>query len=412
MAEQNQSKNLSPAWTCLSVPYFRPLLLSHIFFTLGGRALAVVIGFQVYDFSQKAIALGLLGLIEAVPAIALFLYGGYISDRYDRRRILLYTTAVSVVCGGLLTYFSTDLNHFGLTALYAVIFLAGMARGFADPARSAFEAQIIPRHLMLHASAWVAGSWQACAVLGPALGGLSYGYFGPVWTYLLITSCFGLAFLALLAIPPHPLTEMSQEKSVLKSMVEGVRYVFKDQVLFSSMALDLFAVLFGGAVALFPIYARDILKVGPEGLGLLAAAPSVGSMIAMAWAMIRPPKENAGKTLLWSVAGFGVCIMIFGLSKSFALSIISLIFSGAFDGISVVIRRSIVRIMSPPALRGRIAAVAWIFIGSSNEIGAFESGVAASLIGPVPAVWAGGLVTLLVVSIVARTAPKLRALQF
>ena len=402
------STRFSDAWLSLGVRDFRVYLLSTAFFTLASRALAVVIGFQVYHLSHRPIALGLLGLVEAIPAVGLSLYGGHVSDRADRRNILLATTLVSVACAGLLSLLSE--KGVGLFWFYAVIFLAGIARGFADPAGSAFEAQIVPRPLMVNASAWAATVWQTCAIVGPALGGLSYGMFGPAPTYLAIGTSFACSWIAVALVPSRPIPA-PDETSVLRSISEGVRYVFRDQVLLGSMALDLFAVLFGGATALFPIFAADILKVGPQGLGLLAAAPSAGSLVALAWAMRRPPKKRAGETLLWSVTGFGVSMIAFGLSRSFALSLVCLAFSGLFDGISVVVRRSILRLMSPEPLRGRIAAVSWIFIGSSNEIGAFESGVVASLIGTVPAVWGGGAVTLLVAAFVARRMPRLRSLS-
>ncbi len=399
------------AWGSIKIPNFRLFLLSNIFFTLAGRALAVVIGFQIYSITRTAISLGALGLVEAVPALALVLYGGHLSDRKDRRKILLVTTAVSVLCGGLFVYFSTDAERFGVFSLYCLIFVIGIARGFADPARTALEAQIIPRPLMMNASTWSASVWMICAIIGPALGGLAYGYLGPVWTYSFISAGFLLAWLAVFLIPSHPLKSIPKEESVVKSIAEGVKFVWNHEILLSSMTLDLFAVLFGGATALFPIFAADILKVGPQGLGLLAAAPAVGSLIALIWAMKRPPKEHAGMSLMLSVAGFGISMIVFGLSTSFVLSLISLVFSGAFDGVSVVVRRSIIRLMSPDHMRGRIASVGWIFIGSSNEIGAFESGVIASLIGAAPAVWTGGILTLLVVAAVYKRTPNLRKLR-
>ncbi len=398
-------------WDSIKIPNFRLFLLSNIFFTLAGRALAVVIGFQIYSLTHKAISLGVLGLVEAIPALMLVLYGGHLSDRIERRRILLVTTAVSVLCGALFVYFSTDAQKFGVNSLYALIFAIGIARGFADPARTAFEAQIIPRQFMVNASAWSGSVWMVCAIIGPALGGLSYGYLGPVWTYSFIAAGFLFSWLTIFSIPSHPLKFVPKEESVLKSISEGVKFVFNHEILLSSMCLDLFAVLFGGATALFPIFAADILKVGPQGLGLMAAAPAAGSLAALVWAMKRPPKQHAGMSLLLSVAGFGVSMIVFGLSKSFVLSLISLVFSGAFDGVSVVVRRSIIRLMSPDHMRGRVASVGWIFIGSSNEIGAFESGLIASMIGAVPAVWAGGIVTLLVVAIVYKKTPNLRTLR-
>jgi MFS family permease len=381
------------------------------FSTLASRALAVALGYQIYEFSRDPLALGISGLVAAIPAIGLSLLGGHFADRHDRRTIVLTTRAVSVVAALAFAGLSSNVQAFGLGALYAVVFVAGIARGFADPASSAFEAQVVPRELYVNASTWAGAMWEVTSIAGPALGGVVYALLGVTNTYLMIALLYAAGWVCMSLIKKKPMPPPQAGESMWTSIAIGVRYVFRSQIFVGAMALDLFAVLFGGAVALLPIFASDILKVGPGGLGLLVAAPSVGALISMLWATRHPPIKNAGRILLAVVAGFGISTIVFALSENFALSLLALAMAGMFDGVSVVIRETILRLYSPEALRGRIAAVNWIFIGSSNEIGAFESGVAARLLGTVPAVWLGGIVTLLVVAATAVLAPKLREMD-
>ena len=402
-------------YAALRLPEFRLLLLAGGFGSVAGRCLAVIIGFQVYALTHNPFSLGLLGLIEAIPAVSLALFGGHIADRNERRSILLRTQAVSVVCALCLAYISAQAQTSGMMAalygLYGVVFVAGIARGFSDPAATAFEAQVIPQRLFASASAWSSSLWQACSIGGPALGGFAYDLLKPVGAYLMIAAFYAISLICTTFIAPKPKPEVIEGESIFESIAVGVRYVFKNQVIVGSMALDLFAVLFGGAVALLPIFATDILHVGARGLGFLTAAPSVGALVVMLYSTRRPPVANAGRNLFWCIAGFGISIIVFALSTNFYLSLLMLALSGMFDGVSVVIRKTILRLMSPEHLRGRIAAVNWIFIGSSNEIGAFESGLAAGLLGTVRSVWLGGILTLLVVATTAVLAPKLRELK-
>ncbi len=395
----------------LRLPEFRYWLASASFSTLAGRSLAVAIGYQIYELTRDPLALGVLGLVEAIPAVGLSLFGGHFADRHDRRRIVLITRAISVLAAIAFALISLNIQAVGVSALYAVVFIAGMARGFADPASSAFEAQVVPRALYVNAATWSGSVWQATAIVGPALGGFVYAFFGVTNTYWMIATLLALAWIFMALIKPKPMPPAQADESIWESIAVGVRYVFHNQILVGSMALDLFAVLFGGAIALLPVFASDILQVGPSGLGLLVAAPSVGALVSMLYATRFPPMKNAGKILLGSVAGFGVSIIVFALSRNFYLSLFALALSGMFDGISMVIRETILRLFSPEHLRGRIAAVSWIFIGSSNELGAFESGVAARFLGTIPAVWLGGVVTLIVVGLTSVFAPKLRELD-
>ena len=393
-------------------PDFRYLFAATACATFAGRALAVVVGYEVYAIMHDPLALGGLGLIEAIPAISLALYGGHVADRRDRRSILCATLLALTLCGFALALFSSfSSGRAQLVMLYAIVFVAGIARGFSEPAASALEAQVVPRNLLINCSTLMASCWLTAGVLGPLAGGVVFALLGGGWTYLGVGALYLIAWTAAMRIEPKPAPESQQDESVWQSVSTGVRYVLGDQVLLGSMALDLFAVLFGGAIALLPVFASDILHVGPIGLGVLKAAPTTGALLTMLWATQRPPVRNAGRNLFLSVAAFGLAMIVFACSQSIYLSVVALFFSGVFDGISVVIRRSIVRLMSPEHLRGRIAAVSMIFIGSSNELGALESGVAAAAIGVVRSVWMGAVVTLMVVAGAAIFAPKLRRLS-
>ncbi len=394
------------------LPDFRRLLLANACATLAGRALAVVVGYQVYALTKSPFSLAYLGLIEAIPALSLALYGGHVADRCNRRTILRWTLATLVGCAALIAALAAaGSGGLSLAALYAIVFVVGIARGFAEPAISAWEAQLIPPPIMVKASAWISTTWLSCAILGPVLGTLSLQYAGTAATYSGFAALFAAAWIAVSCMPTYIVSPPPDGESVWQSIAAGVKYVARDQVLLGSMALDLFAVLFGGAIAILPIFASDILRVGPVGLGLLNAAPNVGALATMLLATRRPPLRHAGRNLLIAVAGFGVSMIVFALSRSLVLSLAALALAGVCDGISVVVRRSIVRLLSPPHLRGRIAAVGMVFIGASNELGAFESGLAACWLGAVRSVWAGGLLTLFVVAATAAAAPRLRRLR-
>ncbi len=398
----------------LKIPNIRFFLGSVGSFTLASRALAVVIGFQIYQLTHNPLNLGWLGLIEALPALSLVLFGGYIADHYNRKKILLITRGISLICALFLGFLSTKHEATSLLGLYSIVFLAGIARGFSDPANSAFEAQVIPKHLIVNGSSWIASVWIGCSFIGPALIGFAFDSVGAEGSYLIVAFFFLISGLCTLAIKPTPQTKPLAKEPLFKSIALGWNFVFRNQALMAAMALDLFAVLFGGAMALLPIYANDILHVGAKGFGLLNAAPSIGALIIMLIATHYAPQiiKHAGRNLLLTVVGFGISILIFAFSKNFYLSIAMLALSGIFDGISMVIRRSLVRLLSPDDMRGRIASVSWIFVCSSNELGAFESGMVAALIGTVPCVAAGGVVTLLVVLGAATLAPQLRNLRF
>jgi MFS family permease len=391
----------------LKLPEIRALLFAVASSVLASSALGAVIGYQVYQLAKDPLALGLLGLIEAIPALGLALIGGFVADRLERRGIVLVTTLVMV----LASLGFALLANSSLWSMYAIVFVIGVARGFSSPALGALEAQVVPQHLTVVASSWLSASWIGCGIAGPALGGFAFDAFGSSNTFFIIAGLYSIAVCGVLLIAKKPKPIPPEGERMLESIALGVRFVAKNQILLGSMALDLFAVLFGGAIALLPIFANEILKVGASGFGFLVAAPSVGAFSMMLFAAHYPPNKNAGRNLMLSVAGFGCTMIVFALSKTFYLTLFALMLSGVFDGYSMVIRKSIVRLESPEHMRGRIASVSSIFIGASNELGALESGVAAKLLGTSRSVWIGGLVTLLVVAATAFYAPKLRDLQ-
>ncbi len=396
----------------LKIPDIRLFIGSVGFFTLASRALAVVIGFQIYQITHNPFSLGILGLFEAIPAITLIPFGGYAADHFNRRKILLVTRAASCLCAAVLAFLSLEGGADSLWGLYAVIFLAGVARGFADPANTAFEALVVPRHLTVNASSWISSTWISCSVAGPAAIGFIFDAWGAAGAYTVIAVCFIASWICTLLIAPKPQPPPEKKEPIFQSIWAGWRFVFSNPPLLSAMALDLFAVLFGGAIALLPVFAHDILHVGAKGLGVLNAAPSLGALVITLLATHKPPIARAGRNLLLAVGGFGISILVFAFSTNFWLSLAALFFSGVFDGVSVVIRRSMVRLLSPDAMRGRVAAASWVFICASNELGAFESGLVAAWIGTVPCVAAGAAVTIGIVALTSVFSSQLRGLRF
>jgi MFS family permease len=405
------ASNESSPGALLRMPEMRALLAARGLATLGMSAIATVVAFQTYEVTRDPLALGLLGLVEAIPALALMLFGGHIADRYDRRRIILITGWVLVAGALALAVLSLDPASVGLAGILAVVFLIGVAAGFERPALTAFETQVIPIEHATRGASWSGGVWMTGAILGPALGGLAVAFIGTPGTYVLIALIMAVAVLCAARIAPKPMPPVQAGERITTSLASGIRYVARSRLLAGSMALDLFAVFFGGMIALLPVFASDVLHVGPVGLGVLRTAPAVGALLAMVVTARVPPRRRAGRVFLGCVAIFGVSVIVFGLSTDFLLSLAALFVAGLADGVGVVIRTVILRVESPEALRGRIAAVNHVFIGASNELGAFESGVAATLLGVVPSVVAGGLVTLVVVAAVAVLVPDLRRLD-
>ncbi len=387
------------------------MLLAAVTSTLASRAVALTVAYQLYELTKNPLTLGLLGLVEAIPALSLALFGGVVADRNDRRRILLMTISVEVLCALGFALYAPHAPGSGIWPLLALIFTLGLARGFSDPALPAFQAQVVPRELLLRAAAWRSSAGQAAAIAGPALGGVLYAAIGPGGAYSVAMTLLLVSLGCIFYVKPKPVPAFNAGEPFAQSIKAGLAFVLQRQVLVGSMALDLFSVLFGGAVALLPIFASDILKVGPTGLGVLVAAPSIGALAVMLYATKHPPGKGAGRTLLIVIAGFGLSIIVFGLSRNFYLSVAALIATGLFDGVSMVIRSATLQLKAPDHMRGRVNAVSGMFIGASNELGAFESGVAAKLLGTARSVWLGGIVTLIVVGVTAYLAPELRAMD-
>jgi MFS family permease len=406
------------AFAALRVPNFRQYIIALFTLTLGIQIQGTVVGWQIYDLTHDALALGLVGLAEAVPSIASSLYAGHVVDQRDRRIVALTALLVLLACSGALFWLAHD-QPFGATlatsarvqCIYGVIIVSGFARAFLQPARQALSAELVPPPLFSNSITWRSGSWQLAAVLGPALGGLLYAVGGSALAYLTDCALMAVAWLVLAGVKHRSPVRSASNEPLWESVTSGVRFVFGEPVLLSALSLDLFSVLFGGATALLPIFAKEILQTGPEGLGVLRAAPAAGAVLTSILLTRWPPFARAGRNLLLSVAGFGVFTIAFGLSRSFYLSTVCLFAAGACDMVSVVIRSLLLQGRTPEALLGRVSAVNQIFIGSSNEIGAFESGVTARWWGAVTAVVVGGAATLGVVATIAWRVPTLRALR-
>ena len=383
---------------------FRAYIGMRFFFTFANQMQAVVIGFYIYQLTKSAFALGLVGLCEAIPAISIALYGGYIADKSEKRKMLLMI--FFIVFFASLTIFavtSKDLAphlHAGwiVPIVYGMIFLNGLARAFYGPATFAIYAQSIPKELYPNGSTWSSSSWQIASVIGPAAGGLIYGYFGISITFVVILAFLLVSLVLVYLLKKYPPVYVPKE-NIWFSLKEGLNFVFNSKMMVGAMSLDLFSVFFGGAVALLPVFANDILKVGSEGLGVMRATSSLGAVLTMLVMTRFSPMNRPWRNLLIAVTGFGCSIICFGLSRSFYLSLFFLFTEGAFDSVSVIIRGTLMQLLTPEQMRGRVSAVNSMFIGSSNEIGAFESGTSARLLGTVPSVLFGGTMTLIVVTI-------------
>jgi MFS family permease len=392
---------------------FRWYIVSLFTMVVGSQLQAVVVGWQVYGLTHDPLSLGLIGLAEALPFIAVALPAGYLADRQDRRTISAASLFVLACCSAALLAFSLSrglLVGVGVGPIYATIFVSGIARGILQPARQALSAEIIPRDVYQNAIAWRSSSWQTAAVIGPAIGGLLYGFAGAAASYGVAMVLLLVALVAFLMVRYVTAPRALGSTSMVAELLTGLRFVWSEHAILAALSLDLFSVFLGGAEALLPVFASEILKVGPQGLGLLRAAPAAGAVTMGIFLAHRPPFRRAGRTMLAAVAVFALAIIGFGLSRGFYLSLALLALSGMADNVSVVIRSTLIQLLTPTEMLGRVSAVNSIFIGSSNELGAFESGVAARLLGAVPAVILGGSAALAVVGLTARLVPRLRTL--
>jgi MFS family permease len=402
----------------LKIPEFRSLVIGRFIFIMGLRMMSTLVGWWIYNLTNAPIAIGIVGLSEFIPAVSLALYAGHVIDLSEKRRLMLTGVSLYALAALLLLILSSSLGSKHLTPqlvaifIYLIIFGTGIIRSFTGPIFNVMLAQIVPKNKLQNAITWNTGGFLSASIIGHALGGFLIAGLGNTGT---LTVALMLVLTALMVLTmlkkKKPLNERG-EKKTWDSVKEGLHFVFRTKELLAAITLDLFAVLFGGAVALIPVYARDILKVGAEGFGLLNGASDMGSICIVILLTIYPLKKRQGLKLLFAVAGFGICIIIFGLSKLFWLSFIVLLISGFMDGISVVTRGTIMQLKTPDHMRGRVLSVNSMFINSSNELGQFESGIMARLLGVVPSVIFGGCMTLAVVVFTWFKAPTLRKMEY
>lgn len=390
---------------------FRRLLLYRIGATLSYQITMVAVGWHIYEITNSVISLGLIGLAELVPYFLLALYAGHAVDHYSRKLIAAIACMIHVLVALLLTAIALGWLMPPVPLIYCAVALIGAGRAVLRPSYTAIFGQIIPRKDLPRYTAYASSAFQICVVAGPGLGGLMIGFAGLEWTYLLAAVCgvIGLWGVTFIHAPQEKVSQLSGH--IFKSLLEGFDYVRKHELILGIMALDMFAVLFGGAVSILPAFVKEVLDAGPEALGILRAAPAAGAVLTGIYLAKRPLLTDSGRHLFLSVAGFGVAIIAFGLSTNMWVCALFLFISGCFDSISVVIRSSIMQLTTPDHMRGRISAINGIFIGSSNELGALESGIAASMLGLVPSIVFGGAATIAIVLITYKLAPHLSKLH-
>jgi MFS family permease len=386
----------------LRYPEFRNLVLGSFLFTLALLAQEVAIGYELYRVTRNPLSLGMIGLVEAVPFISFSLFGGHIADRYSKRKILLWSVGGVALSSIVLQMIARQQENFSqasfLLVIYLTIFIIGFCRAFLSPTATSLRAILVPIPLYENASAWGSSAWQVGAIVGPMMAGFLYAWIGFANTLLVVVFMVIASFFLYWQIGDKPVFVSDEKSEIIASIAQGIRFVFGTKIILYSISLDLFSVMFGGVMAILPIYAEDILHVGAQGLGILRAAPSLGAVLTLLLLTRFSPMQHAWKNLLWSVTGFGISILVFAVSPWMGLSVAMLFISGAFDSVSVVIRATILQVMTPDEMRGRVLAVNGIFLASSNELGAFESGLAAKLMGTVPSAVFGGVMTLLIVT--------------
>jgi MFS family permease len=402
----------------MRITEFRHLMFGRFLFIMGLRMMGTLVGWWIYELTNEPFAIGLIGLSEVIPAVSLSLYAGHIIDISEKRKLLLTGVALYFTCALFLLLLSTSFTacqiskHWIAFSIYVAIFFTGVFRSFTGPTFGTILSAIVPKKTIQNATTWGQGIWLGASVTGHAIVGFLIALLGNTGSLAIICSLVFAGYLFMFQLKPKPSLNEPGEKKTLESVKEGLRYVYQTKELFGALTLDLFAVLFGGAVAMIPVFAKDILNVGPIGFGWLNAASDIGSVIVIILLTAFPLKKAQGKKLLISVAIFGMCIIVFALSKMFWLTFAVLLISGIVDGISVVIRGTILQLKTPDNMRGRVMSVNSMFINSSNEFGQFESGVAAKMMGVVPSVVFGGCMTLLVVVITWFKAPTLKEMEY
>lgn len=415
MDEPNQ---LHDAFASMRIPEFRSLMIGRFAFIMGLRMMATLLGWWIYELTNAPIAIGLIGLSEVIPAVSLALYAGHIIDISEKRKLLLTCIGLYMLAAILLSILSTHFTAIHLkntiiaACIYGIVFGTGIIRSFTGPTFSALLGHIVPKKIIANATTWSQGTWLSASVTGHASAGFLIAGFGNTGTLITVIVLVSIALVVLFFLKPKPPLNERGEKKTWESVKEGLHFVYRTKELLSAITLDLFAVFFGGAVAMIPVYARDILKVGPEGFGFLNGASDLGSICIVILLTLFPLRKQQGKKLLIAVGIFGMCIIVFAISKIFWLSFVALLISGIVDGISVVVRGTIMQLKTPDNMRGRVLSVSSMFVNSSNELGQFESGMAAKLMGVVPSVVFGGCMTLLVVAVTWFKSPVLRKMEY
>ena len=404
-------------YAALRIREFNIFLLLRFILVFSWSMQFIVIEWEVYSLTKSALSLGIVGLMEVVPAILMALFAGHFVDQNEKKGLLFKCIIGFLIISlglFLLTWEPFRSNLSAKTILYSIyflVFLGGIVRAFLGPTIFSLLSLIVPKNLYPNAATWSSSVWQISSVLGPAVAGFSITIIGVHGSMLSVLACSILALITLSQISTKPILNPKIGEPIMQSLKEGLKFVYNNKTILGAISLDMVAVLFGGAVALLPIYAQDILKVGPDGFGVLRAAPALGAFITMFISAYVPLNKNAGMKLLFSIFAFGICIIVFGISTLFWLSVIALFLSGVVDGISVVIRQTILQLKTPDHMRGRVSAVNSIFVGSSNELGAFESGLTAKLMGTVTSVVFGGTMTLIIVVFTGFASPTFRKLD-
>ena len=404
-------------YAALRFKEFNIFLVLRFILVFGWSMQFIIIEWQVYSLTKDPLSLGIIGLMEIIPAFSMALFAGHIVDQNEKRNLLLKCIGLfSLISLGLFLITATSVEKVWSTtttlyAIYCFVFMGGLLRAFFGPTIFSLVALIVPKKAYPNAATWNSSTWQMASVLGPAFAGLTINWLGVHWSLCIVFGLIILSFILLFGISKKPVLNPKIGEPLVQSLKEGVRFVFKTKAILGAISLDMIAVLFGGAVALLPVFAQDILKVGPEGFGMLRAAPAVGAFMTMLVTAYIPISKHAGLKLLVAIFGFGISIIVFGLSSIFWISLVALFFSGVTDGVSMVIRQTILQLKTPDHMRGRVSSVNSMFVGSSNELGAFESGVTAKLMGTVTAVVFGGAMTLITVITTGIVSPTFRNLD-
>lgn len=405
-------------FAAVRIPEYKTLMIGRFLFVVAMRMILTVVTWWIYEITQSKLAIGLIGLWEVIPALSLALYSGHRVDIKDKRKLLLQGTLGYLLAATFLFVLSTKqaqgfLHILHITwCIYGIFFFTGALRSFVGPCYSSMIANIVPKNLLQNATTWNQGTWLSASVTGHAIGGFLIALIGISSSFLVICFIIFLSIIFLYQLKPKPPHKISTEKKTWESVLEGLKFVYRTKALLATMTVDMFAVLFGGAVAMIPVFAKDILKISAFAYGWLNAATDIGAIFIVILLTLFPMKKRQGKKMLIAVAGFGICIILFGLSKWFWLSFSIMLLAGILDGISIVVRGTVMQLLTPDHMRGRVGSVSSMFVTSSNELGLFESGAMASIMGVVPSVVFGGCMTLAVVLTTWFKAPKLKKFEY